>query len=288
GMRYAEAVLDNIRREGIDNTLTLELFDAVPEAYMRRIERSCPSFAMEISPETHDDHVRGLMGKPYTTREMERTIGRALEHGCEKLDVFFMVGLPGQTRESALESVEYSRRLLEKHGRDGRVHPFIAPMAPFLDPGSLAFEQPRKHGYIRIYGTLREHREALRQPSWKLYLNYRTRWMTRDEIADTTYESMIRMNDLKRDFDITDAERAAEVSAGLNLAWEIVHEIDGIIASTDDEEERLRRYRGLKAEMDRSKRSTDFAKTELRAPGAAGVRFKGVLRYLLRRARLIR
>ncbi len=288
GQRYAEAILDNIRRESIDNTVTLELFNPVPEGYMEKIARSCESFTMEISPESHDDHVRRLQGKAYTAREMEETIRSALEHGCEKFDVFFMVGLPGQTPESALDSVEYSRRLLERLGRDGRVFPFIAPMAPFLDPGSLAFEHPRRHGYVRLYTTLREHKEALYQPCWKLFLNYRTRWMTRDEIAEATYEAMIRMNALKRELGITEAEKAERVEAGLTLAREIMHKIDGIIASTDSEAERLQRYRELKAEVERANRSTVYAKRELRTPGGAGIRLKGVLKYLLRRAKLIR
>jgi len=288
GRKYAEAVLDGIRREAVDNTVTLELFSPVSEGYMERIARSCESFTMEMSPESHDDHVRRLQGKPYTAGEMEETIRSALSHGCEKFDVFFMVGLPGQTRESALESVEYSRRLVERLGRDGRVFPFIAPMAPFLDPGSLAFEHPRRHGYVRLYTTLREHKDALYQPCWKLFLNYRTRWMTRDEIAEATYEAMIRMNELKRDIGVTAEEKAEKVAAGLTLAREIMHKIDGIITSTGSETERLRRYRELRAEVDEANRSTVHAKRELRTPGRAGIRLRGVLRHLLGRARSAR
>lgn len=288
GERYAEAVLDNIRREAIDNTVTLELFEPVSETYIERIAGSCESFTLEISPESHDDRVRGLQERPYTTRAMEKTIRSALEHGCGKFDVFFMVGLPGQTRESALGSVEYSRHLLERLGKDGRVHPFIAPMAPFLDPGSLAFERAGQHGYSRLYTSLREHKEALYQPSWKLFLNYQTRWMTRDDIADVTYEAMIEMNELKRDLAIIDAERAEKVAAGLVLAREIMYKIDEIMASTDDEAERAQRYLDLKAEVERANRSTVQAKRELRTPSGAGIRVKGVLKYLLRRVKLVR
>jgi len=288
GESYAEAVLDNLRREGMDNTVTLELFEPVPEAYMEKIARCCESFTMEISPDSHDDQVRQLQGRPYTTRAMEKTIRSALEHGCEKFDVFFMVGLPGQTRESALESVEYTRRLLERLGGDGRVYPFIAPMAPFLDPGSLAFEHPLQHGYVRLYTTLMEHKKALYQPSWKLFLNYRTRWMTRNEIAEATYESMIRMNELKRALGITDQERAGKVTAGLTLARDIMRKIDEIMAATDNEAERLRQYRDLRAEVERANRSTAHAKRELRTPGGAGIRVMGVLKYLLRRVKLAR
>jgi len=288
GEGYAGAVLDSIRREAVENTVTLELFEPVSEAYMKRIARCCESFTMEISPDSHDDHIRRLQGRPYSTRAMEKTVNSALRHGCEKFDVFFMIGLPGQTKESALESVEYARRLLESLGRDGRVYPFIAPMAPFLDPGSLAFEHPGRHGYVRRYTTLREHKEALYQPCWKLFLNYRTRWMTGDDIAEATYEAMIRMNELKGAFGITDPERAEKVAAGLTLAKGIMHEIDVIMAATNDETERRRRYLDLRADVERADRWMAHAKWELRTPGRAGIRVRGVLKYLLRRTNLLR
>jgi len=288
GESYAEAVLENIGREGMDNTVTLELFEPVSEAYMERISGSCESFTMEISPESHDDRVRRLQGRPYSTRAMERTIESALRHGCEKFDIFFMVGLPGQTMASAIETVEYARHLLQDLDGDGRVYPFIAPMAPFLDPGSIAFEHPEEHGYIRRYATLLEHKEALYQPCWKLFLNYRTRWMTGDEIAEVTYEAMIRMNELKASAGIVDQERAEKVAAGLNLARDVMREIDAIMAATDDEAERRRRYMELRAEVARADRWMAHAKRDLRTTGSAGIRFRGVLKHLLRYARLSR
>lgn len=288
GMKYAEAILENIKREAIDNTITLELFDAVPENYMRKIAGSCEAFTLEMSPESHDDHVRNLMGKPYTAVEMEKTVIQALDHGCKKFDIFFMVGLPGQSSGSALDSVEYSRRLYERLGGDRRVYTFIAPMAPFLDPGSIIFENPTQHGFKLLYKTLREHKDALYQPSWKLYLNYHTDWMTRDEVAETTYDAMIRMNELKAEIGITKSEKARQVSEGLKLARNIMGRIDTIVASTSDESERKHLYEELRLEIDRAKKSTGFAKSELRMPGTAGIRLKGALKYLLRRAKLLR
>ncbi len=288
GAKWAEAVLDGMRREALDNTITFELFDAAPEGYIKKMAESADSWTVEFSPESHDDEVRRTMGKPYTVAEMERSIGMALEHGCGKVDVYFMVGLPGQTSRSAMDSVEYSRRLYEKMGRDGRIYTFIAPMAPFLDPGSIIFEDPGEYGYRQIYQTLREHKEALYQPSWKLYLNYQTDWMDREEIAETTYDAMIRMNELKAEMRITDPEKAARVSAGLSLARDVMRRIDVIMASASDEAERADLYRHLRREIEEAERSTGLAKRELKMPGASGIRLKGALKYLLRMAGLAR
>ncbi len=43
--------------------------------------------------------------------------------------------------------MEYARGLLERFHGDRRLWFFVAPLAPFLDPGSLAFEFPGRYGY---------------------------------------------------------------------------------------------------------------------------------------------
>jgi B12-binding domain/radical SAM domain protein len=282
GMRHAEEVLEKIRKEKLDNTITYELFDAVPRDYMEKISRSTESWTLEISPESHDDQVRKVMGKPYTADQMEKTIQLGIEHDCQKFDIYFMVGLSQQTSQSTLDSVEYCRRLYRKFGEEAGIYTFIAPMAPFLDPGSLIFDDPGRYGYTQLYRTLREHKEALYQPSWKLYLSYQTDWMTRDEIAETTYEAMIRMNSLKAEQGITDPEEASKVSDGLTLARDIMKRIDAIISSTSDEVQRSQMYQQLRGEIEETKKATGLAKKELRMPGTAGIRLKGALKYLVK------
>ncbi|UCD45097.1 MAG: TIGR04190 family B12-binding domain/radical SAM domain protein [Candidatus Bathyarchaeota archaeon] len=286
GTGHAEEALEKIRAEGLDNTITYELFEAVPEDYMKKIARSADSWTLEISPESHDDGVRGIMGKPYTAAQMERTIKLGIEHGCSKFDVYFMVGLSGQTSQSALDSVEYSRRLYERFGGESEIYTFIAPMAPFLDPGSMIFDDPGRYGFTQLYRTLGEHKQALYQPSWKLYLSYHTDWMTRDDVAETTYEAMIRMNRVKAEAGVTDVEMASRISFGLNQARDVMRSIDAIIASTRDESERAEKYGELRRQIEDSNRSTGYAKRELRMPGTTGIRLKGALKYLLRLARL--
>ncbi len=279
GEDHAEMLLKGIRGEGIDNTITLELFTPASRDFLRAVAEGCDRFALEISPETHEDEVRRLQGRPYSSAELERTIEEALRLGCEKFDVFFMVGLPGQTRDSALGSVEYSRRLLGRLGGEGRLHTFIAPMAPFLDPGSLAFEYPARHGYRRLYSSLREHREALLRPCWKLILNYETRWMSRDELAEATYEAMIRMNEVKMEAGLIEREAGEKVIEGLALALDLMRRIDSIIGA--DEETSKRALEELRLEVERSARWTEYSKRELRPQARAGVRVRGVLKHLL-------
>jgi B12-binding domain/radical SAM domain protein len=284
---HAAAILDNIKKEKIDNTITFELFDAVNENYMKHIADSCESFTMEISPESHDDEIRRNLGKPYTTAQMEKTIANAFNHGCEKFDVFYMTGLPSQSRESVLGSVEYSRRLYQRFGKDPRLFTFTAPMAPFLDPGSIIFENPKDHGYRLFYKTLQDHKDALYQPSWKLYLSYQTGWMTRDLIADTTYEAMIEMNKVKSEMGVIPHLQAERVNYGLIMAWNLMKKIDSIVESTSDPAKRNVEYDKLKMEIQRAKDSTGKAKRELRMTRTAGIKLMGALKFLLGRNRTV-
>ncbi|MCK5671245.1 radical SAM protein, partial [Candidatus Bathyarchaeota archaeon] len=282
GKKWAEDVLDGIKKADIDNTITYELFDMVPDDWMKKLAGSTQNWTLEISPESHDDRIRNIMGKPYTTAQMEDTIKNALSKGAEKLDIYYMVGLSGQTSESVLDSIDYSRHLYKEMGNNDKIFTFIAPMAPFLDPGSIIYENPRKYGFTKLYHNLRDHKEALYQPSWKLYLSYHTDWMTRDQVAETTYEAMIRLNQLKVDVGINDAAYGRKVNDGLVMARDIMRTIDGIIETTSDLGERQAKYNALKIEIDEAKRRTGLAKRELRMPGLAGIRVKGALKFLLK------
>jgi hypothetical protein len=110
--------------------------------------------------------------------------------------------------------------------------PFISPLAPFLDPGSLVFEAPEKYGYRLIHRTVEEHRKALLAPSWKYILNYETAWMTRDEIVYTTYEAGRRLNRLKAEFGLIDPKTAESVEKRSEAAVRIMKEIDQVVSQS--------------------------------------------------------
>ena len=191
----------------------------------------------------------------------------ALEAGCQRLDLFFMVGLKGQTYQSVMDTVAYSRQLLQQHARNGekRVIPFISPLAPFLDPGSSAFEHPEKHGYHLFARTLEEHRQLLLAPSWKYVLNYETRWMNRDQIVAATYESGRQMNLLKGEFGIIAPQLAEATDKRIVHALTLIQEIDQIVASSNGVDQR-RQLQDLKLRVDSSNLSTVCDKRELEIP----------------------
>jgi hypothetical protein len=154
-----------------------------------------------------------------------------------------MTGLPGQTYQSVLDTIEYCGELLERFGQRRRVIPFVSPMAPFLDPGSAVFENPEEFGYKIYYRTAEEHRQALLSPSWKYMLNYETDWMTRDEIVFSTYEAALRLNRLKAQHGLVEPDRARVIEQRIQEAIQLMHEIDRIVETVrpEDQDRELRK-----------------------------------------------
>jgi radical SAM superfamily enzyme YgiQ (UPF0313 family) len=245
----------------------IELFDAADKAFFDKVSRSLPNFTVEISMESHDETVRRTFGRPYSDAEIERTIDYALDAGAKRLDLFFMVGLKKQTYQSVMDTVEYSRKMLKRYAADGdtRVIPFISPLAPFVDPGSRAFEEPEKHGYRLFAKTLEEHRQALLAPSWKYVLNYETEWMTRTDIVNATYEAGRRLNLVKGEFGVISQESMMATDERITRAKHLITEIDRIVLKTNPAERR-QELNDLKHQVDNANLSTVCDKRELEIP----------------------
>jgi B12-binding domain/radical SAM domain protein len=261
GEEYAYELFRLLQKDGVKNQLIFEIFTPASTDFLRQMSLCSPNFCLEISPESHDPEVRRAEGRPYSSEALEQTVGDALDAGCGRLDLFFMIGLPKQNPQSVMDTVDYCGFLLDKFKGDKRLSLFIAPLAPFLDPGSLAFEQPERHGYRILFRTLAEHRQALVAPSWKYSLNYETDWMSRQQIVDTTYKAMMRLNRLKAKHGVISMPMAEAENQRLEAASEIVPIIDGILSGGNSERELSR----LKARIDQINMSpmTHWAELEL-------------------------
>lgn len=263
GRDYADRFLDAI--SGYQKPVFIELFNAADKAFFQKVARALPNFTVEISAESHDEKVRRAFGRPYSDEQLERTIDYALEAGANRMDLYFMVGLKEQTYESVMGTIEYSRKLLARYAaqKETRVIPFISPLAPFVDPGSQAFEEPEKHGYRLFARTLEEHRQALLAPSWKYVLNYETQWMNRDQIVAATYEAGRRLNLIKGEYGVIDAAQAQATDARIARAQKLISEIDRIVASVSNPTERKAKFAELKKSVDQANLSTVCDKDEL-------------------------
>jgi len=270
GADYARDVLAALARTPVSNRIVFEFFDPPDASLVEAIDASVRHWGAELSPESHDESIRAHLGKArFTNAEMEAAIEALLASRCEALDLFYMIGLPGQTHQNVLEMVDAIERLFARFDR--RLSAFITPMGPFLDPGSGGFEHAEERGYVVRARTLAEHRTLLEQNDWESILNYETRWMTRAEIVDATYDAAERLNALKLRHDRIDAKTAAGVRERLTHARSLRQKLAHPNATLD-------------REIAEASEGTVNDKAELFAPAAflRNFRIGGILRLLAR------
>ncbi|MBN2168184.1 MAG: TIGR04190 family B12-binding domain/radical SAM domain protein [Actinobacteria bacterium] len=279
GRDYARAVLDEIKKASPQNHIVFELFKPAPADYFEQIARSVANFDFEISPQTHDEDLRGKVISPYSNPELEDNLSWSFEAGCGKFDVFFMIGLTGQTPESVMETVDYCDYLLEKFGT--RLNPLIGPFAPFVDPYSPLQINAREYGFELLFKSIEEHRSALTKPNWRDWLGYETKWMSRQGIVDVTYEALLELNRVK-------GKRGQITSEYMKQMESILRENIVLLGRTDRAME-IQDLKRRRSEMDKLKRESDdlmerslLVKEEIEWP-VSGRRFHylGILRLLV-------
>ena len=242
GRKYASEFLSELKSRKVRNEVIIELFTPADPEFAKEVSSSVDRFSVQISPETHDEGVRKAQGKSYTNAGLEKSAQAFLDAGAGRFDIFYMIGLPTQTKESVQGTVEYTRTLYKRF-KGKRLFPFISPLAPFIDPGGNAFENPEKLGFKIFASSLEDHIKLATMPSWKYVLNYETNWMTRSDIVDATYSAGLGMNDIKKEMGLINKNVADRTERRIHAAQELSGKIDKVVAhgsATDEDMESLR------------------------------------------------
>jgi B12-binding domain/radical SAM domain protein len=236
GKEYVDEFFSRLKQIKLTNELVFELFQYADEEFFQKIDDAVPKYSMEMTLETHDVGIRMYNGKFRCTNEkVIETLNSALKHRCAKIDLFFMVGIPDQDYDSALKNVDFCETIHKACNEDHRLSYFIAPLAPFLDPASPAFENPDLYGYKKFCHSLEDHREAIKAPSWKYMLSYETNKMTRDEIVSSTYESAKLLNDFKLKYNLIDQATYEDVKSKIESSIDFIEQIDLIMTLPETE-----------------------------------------------------
>ena len=267
GEEYSRAFITGLKRIDFKNPIGFEFFTPPSEDFYALLDENLNDYSVEISAESHDDAVRRAFGKPYTWDALGESVEAALRHNCQRFDLYFMTGIPTQTAESVRGTVQAVEELYARIGNNPRLLPFIGPMAPFLDPGSIVFEDPERFGYTLRAHTLEEHRQLLIQPSWKYILNYVPDGMTLDEMVDSTYEAALGLNRVKANVGAIATATACATEERVLAARATMARIDEIMQRQELERSAL--LTELKSEVDALNESTVCEKTELNWPASA-------------------
>ncbi|PLS03854.1 TIGR04190 family B12-binding domain/radical SAM domain protein [Neobacillus cucumis] len=237
GREYVQEFFSRLKELNLKNEIVFELFQYADEEFFQMINESVPKYSIEITLETHDEKIRRYNGKfSCTNQKVIDTLNFALKNGCKKIDLFFMVGIPGQTYTSAVENIDFCESIHLACHKNPRVFYFVAPLAPFLDPASPAFEHPEVHGYKKFCHTLEDHRKAITQPSWKHMLSYETKDMTRNDIVNSTYEAAERLNDFKLEYDLISKGDYFDIKEKIEKSREYIKKIDHVLSLPSEEQ----------------------------------------------------
>jgi B12-binding domain/radical SAM domain protein len=236
GAIYTEKLLRRLKEEKIDSPVMLELFEPAGEEFINEASQSIPRLGLSFSPDSGSEAVRRAQGRKFTNTAIEKTLLSALDASVSRLDLFFLLGLGRDTPESVSETFRYAEALMDRFSGKG-LAVYMSTLVPTLDPGSIAFDEPRDHGFILRYHTLLEHYQGFSSPSWKYFLNYRTVAYDFDGIVDLTYQVASYLTELKLGHDLLTPRDAEFTKDRILISKSLLAKID-VIMGLDKSKER--------------------------------------------------
>ncbi len=221
GEKYWKELMAALRQEKLDiERLSIDIFSPVDDEFVRQVATTGIQVVLYICPDTGADCLRMAQGRRYTTEELLDSVKLCHRYHIP-VQIFFSVGLVGETRETIKEMWQLWDKLcsldkvsLERgnfgRGIENRIPiggPIVGPI--ILEPGSLAFDSPRKHGYKLLFNNLEEYIAALSQPSWHQWLNHETEQMNKQAFLELIFGSIEFSIDERRKYGVYDDYQAA-------------------------------------------------------------------------------
>lgn len=263
GREYVEEFLSGLEKMDLKNEIVFELFNYADEEFFSMLDKAIPKYSIELTLESADEEIRKYNGKlPCTNAKVIEMLQYALEHGCAKIDLFFMTGIPNQDYDSAMRNIDFCEIIHKECGENPKISYFVAPLSPFLDPGSPAFEHPDQYGYKKFCHKLEDFREAMKQPSWKNMLSYETNKMTREDIVRATYDSALRLNEFKYNHNLVSKEVHDEVAYKIERSVQFLRQLDEVALMP--QEEQSVELTKIKEEVERINRHSICGSNELK------------------------
>ena len=238
GKKRVRTLARMLRNEKIDNTLLFEFFYPPSRQILSLLRKAADKEIIQLSPETQNENVRYAFGKKYSNRRLFDFIRNVIELNVNRLDLYFMIGLPKQDYTSVAHIPEFIEQILKRlDNADKIVDFFTAPLAPFLDPGSKVFTNPKPYGYNLLLKNFEEYRKTSSlAKSWKDSLNYENAWISREEIAEATYDVAEKVTRLKIEKDMINEDEGLKTIETIREAKKIVDSNPEFLEKLTDKE----------------------------------------------------
>lgn len=251
GKKYWQELFALLKKEKPQiERLSLDLLIPADEDFIREIAAIGREVILHLCPDTGSDAVRKQLGRPYTNKALLNTIKL-----CHKYRIpvtnFFSVGLAGEGVEQVEETwnlwaeLDAMNHQAQAQGHFGDIDNTVPiggqVLGPIvIDPGSPAFDDPEKHGYVLLYKNLEEYIHGLSQPVWNHWLNYETKVLDKNAIVELICLSQEFTIDQREQYGFFSAPEAHYERCRVEADRVIVKEIDEILKIENPREKQLR------------------------------------------------
>lgn len=227
-----EALMQEISHSGIPTNFLIEFFAPCPKEDIYRIARMLPGSFIQISAESMDEGVRAFhKNLRYSNDDLIATMDAVLDTGELRLAVWFLAGLANDSRSSVDQTLRFVREYYAKIDNVQRDLLMYNEMM-FIDPGSLAFCDPKRHGYRLLHHSLAAHVDAFALPFFKHHIGYETTTLSRDDLFQLFLYMHEEMNAVYREAGVLTPEQYARVSRYNALLREYAPRYDVAVAMT--------------------------------------------------------
>ncbi len=234
GMKNWNILLDEIKKNKLNVRFTIEFFLPHRKKDIIKIAEVLPGSSIHISPESIDADARSFhKNLRYSNRDLIMNMDVINNTDSLSMGVWFMAGLAKDTKQGIDETLSfiksYYNRMTKKENNFIQFNELL-----FLDPGSLAFDFPKKYGYRLINKSFLSHMESFKAPIFKHQINYRTEYLTRDQIFDIFLYVHNKMNKMYYENNVINKRLYDRVSLYNALLEKYSPEYDNALTEKDN------------------------------------------------------
>jgi radical SAM superfamily enzyme YgiQ (UPF0313 family) len=178
GDRWWRKLFEEVRGRGLDLKLYWESHRLPAPHLVREASRTFAALDVAVSPETASEEVRFRAKRYFTNDALVKALD-ALKGAGALVELFFLLGLPGETVETARLIPRFASKLVE-----GRGYAAIYPLIPYtIDPNCPMALHPERYGVRLIFRSLRDYARAARGRKTEDFIGHETRELSRRQIA---------------------------------------------------------------------------------------------------------
>ena len=183
GVRKWQILLNEIKRNRLNVRFIIEFFMPHTKEDIKNIAKKIPGSTIYISPESMDVEVRAFHKKiRYSNRDLIMNMDLINDINDLSMTIWFMAGLAKDTKQSIDKTLFFVREYYRKLDNLKRRNIIKFTELLSIDPGSLAHDFEEKYGYKLMHHSFVEHMESFVMPIFKYQINYRTKFLSRDQL----------------------------------------------------------------------------------------------------------